>query len=95
MRLLPRSLFGRMALVLFAGLLFAQLLSSAINFAERDRLLLTLRYLDGLDYRTIGATLGVNPESVGQFLHRAKSRLARLVPHLQRWVEETAEQESP
>jgi len=40
MRLLPRSLFGRMALVLFAGLLFAQLLSSAINFAERDRLLL-------------------------------------------------------
>ncbi len=40
MRLLPRSLFGRMALVLFAGLLFAQLLSSVINFAERDRLLL-------------------------------------------------------
>ena len=40
MRLLPRSLSGRMALVLFAGLLFAQLLSSAINFAERDRLLL-------------------------------------------------------
>lgn len=40
MRFLPRSLFGRMALVLFAGLLFAQLLSSAINFAERDRLLL-------------------------------------------------------
>ncbi len=40
MRLLPQSLFGRMALVLFGGLLFAQLLSSVINFAERDRLLL-------------------------------------------------------
>ena len=40
MRVLPASLFGRMALVLFVGLLFAQLLSSAINFAERDRLLM-------------------------------------------------------
>lgn len=62
---------------------------------ERDRDLLTLKYLEGLDYRAIGEALDLNPESVGQFLHRAKSRLARLVPHLQRWVEETAEQESP
>lgn len=39
MRLLPQSLFGRLVLVLFGGLLVAQLLSAAINFAERDRLL--------------------------------------------------------
>ena len=39
MRFLPRSLYGRLALVLFAGLLVAQLLSAAINFAERDQLL--------------------------------------------------------
>ena len=40
MRLLPQSLFGRMTLVLFGGLIVAQLLSAFINFAERDRLLL-------------------------------------------------------
>lgn len=39
MRWLPQSLFGRLALILFGGLLIAQLLSAAINFAERDRLL--------------------------------------------------------
>ena len=55
---------------------------------ERDRLLLTMKYLDGLDYRTIGAALGVNPESVGQFLHRAKNRLAQRVPHLQAFLAE-------
>jgi len=39
MRLLPQSLFGRLALILFGGLLVAQLLSAVINFAERDRLM--------------------------------------------------------
>ena len=61
-----------------------QTLRAALQqLSERDRLLLTLRYLDGLDYRAIGEALGVNPESVGQFLHRAKRRLAKLVPHLE------------
>jgi len=40
MRWLPQSLFGRLALILFGGLLIAQLLSAVINFAERDRLML-------------------------------------------------------
>ncbi|OIR07059.1 osmolarity sensor protein EnvZ [mine drainage metagenome] len=40
MRLLPRSLFWRLTLVLAAGLIVAQLLSAALNLAERDRLLL-------------------------------------------------------
>jgi len=35
---LPGSLFGRLMLVLAGGLLLAQLLSAAINVAERDRL---------------------------------------------------------
>ncbi len=39
MRLLPQSLFGRLMLVLSGGLVIAQLLSAAINFVERDRLL--------------------------------------------------------
>ena len=39
MRLLPGSLFGRLALVLFGGLLVAQLLGAAIYLAERDQLL--------------------------------------------------------
>ncbi len=38
-RWLPRTLFGRLLLVLASGLLVAQLLSAAINVAERDRLL--------------------------------------------------------
>jgi signal transduction histidine kinase len=38
MRWLPGSLFGQLVLVLGAGLLMAQLLSAAINVAERDRL---------------------------------------------------------
>jgi signal transduction histidine kinase len=42
-RWLPRSLFGRLVLVLAGGLLLAQLLSAAINFAERDRLLVRAR----------------------------------------------------
>lgn len=39
MRLWPQSLFWRLMGVLLAGLLVAQLLSAAINFAERDELL--------------------------------------------------------
>ncbi len=58
------------------------------DLPERDRLLLTLRYLDGRDYRAIGAALGVNPESVGQFLHRAKVKLAKRVPHLKTFLAE-------
>jgi signal transduction histidine kinase len=37
-RLWPRTLFGQLLLVLTAGLLVAQLLSAAINVAERERL---------------------------------------------------------
>jgi signal transduction histidine kinase len=38
-RLLPRSLFGRLVLVMLAGLLTAQLITLYINTSERDRLL--------------------------------------------------------
>jgi signal transduction histidine kinase len=40
MQLLPRSLFGRLMLVLASGLIIALLLSTAINLQERDSLLL-------------------------------------------------------
>ena len=40
MRLLPRSLFGRLMLVLASGLIVAQLLSAAINLVERDSAIL-------------------------------------------------------
>ncbi len=39
MRLLPQSLFGRLMLVLASGLVVAQMLSAAINLAERDSVL--------------------------------------------------------
>jgi hypothetical protein len=40
MALLPRTLFGRLVLVLLAGLLTAQLLSFAIHMRERGKLLM-------------------------------------------------------
>ena len=43
MRLLPRSLFGRLMLVLASGLIVAQLLSAAINLVERDSVLVRAR----------------------------------------------------
>lgn len=39
MRLLPRSLFGRMVLILLGGLVGAQLISAAISLSERDQAL--------------------------------------------------------
>jgi RNA polymerase sigma-70 factor (ECF subfamily) len=54
---------------------------------ERDRLLLSLRFVDGLDYGAIAEVLRVHRESVGQLLHRAKARLARKVPELRQWVD--------
>jgi signal transduction histidine kinase len=38
-RLLPRSLFGRLVLILLGGLILAQLATAYINLAERDQLL--------------------------------------------------------
>jgi signal transduction histidine kinase len=38
-RLVPRSLFGRLVLILLGGLIFAQLATAYINLAERDQLL--------------------------------------------------------
>jgi len=38
-RLLPRSLFGRLVLILLGGLLFAQLVTAYINLSDRDQLL--------------------------------------------------------
>ena len=57
------------------------------KLGTRDRLLISLRFIDGQDYGRIAAVLRVAPDSVGQLLHRAKQRLARLVPHLAQWVD--------
>jgi RNA polymerase sigma-70 factor (ECF subfamily) len=66
----------------------AALRAALEDLAPRDRLLLTLRYLEGLDYRAIGHALSLHPESVGQLLHRAKERLAERVPGLRALVDE-------
>lgn len=39
MRLLPRSLFGRLILIMLSGLIVAQLVTAYINLTERDQLL--------------------------------------------------------
>ena len=51
-RWLPRSLFGRLMLVLAAGLALAQGLSAVINVAERDQLVrrsFGMQPADGVD----------------------------------------------
>jgi RNA polymerase sigma-70 factor (ECF subfamily) len=65
----------------------AGLRAALSRLPERDRLLLTLRFVDGLDYLRIAEILRIERESVGQLLHRAKQRLARLVPELAHWAE--------
>jgi RNA polymerase sigma factor (sigma-70 family) len=64
----------------------ARIRGALATLDERDRLLLSLRYLEGLDYRAIGAALGLKADSVGQLLHRAKERLARRVPDLEAYL---------
>lgn len=64
------------------------LLHALEGLAPRDRLLLTLKYVDGLDYGRIADVLRVRRDSVGQLLHRAKERLAKRVPELAHWVED-------
>lgn len=64
-----------------------QLRAALADLGPRDRLLLTMRFLEGHDYRAIGAALQLSPESVGQLIHRAKARLAERLPHLRSLVE--------
>jgi signal transduction histidine kinase len=56
--MLPRSLFGRLVLVLLGGLLLAQLATAYLNLAERDRLL----------YRAGGIQLAQRIADVTRFL---------------------------
>jgi RNA polymerase sigma-70 factor, ECF subfamily len=65
----------------------ASLRGALDRLPPRDRLILTMKFIDGLDYVRIAEVLRVRRDSVGQLLHRAKQRLAQLVPELQRWVE--------
>jgi RNA polymerase sigma-70 factor (ECF subfamily) len=65
----------------------ASLRQALDRLPPRDRLILTMKFLDGLDYAAIADALRVRRDSVGQLLHRAKQRLALLVPELRRWVE--------
>jgi RNA polymerase sigma-70 factor (ECF subfamily) len=60
----------------------ARVRSALGTLEDRDRALLTLRYLDGWDYAAIAGAVGVSPDSVGSLLHRARARLARVDPAL-------------
>lgn len=52
------------------------------QLSPRDRALLSLRFLDGLAYRAIAEALGIEVESVGSMLTRARRRLAERAPSL-------------
>lgn len=68
-----------------AGL--AALRAALAALPPRDRLLLTMKFIEGLDYAQIATVLHLQRDSVGQLLHRAKARLAKAVPELERWVD--------
>ncbi len=70
-----------------AGL--AALRAALAALPGRDCLLLTMKFIEGLDYAQIAEVLHLQRDSVGQLLHRAKARLAKAVPHLERWVDPT------
>lgn len=68
----------------------AALREALAGLPDRDRLLLTLRFLEGLDYRAIARLLDVRPDSVGPLLTRAKERLASRFPALVELLEPDA-----
>ena len=61
--------------------------AALLDLPRRDRLLLELRYLDGLSYRGIAEALDLAPESLGPLLARARRRLARRAPGLRGLIE--------
>lgn len=67
-------------------LTLGQVRSALERLPPRDRLLLTLRFFEDLDYGQIAAVLRIGRDSVGQLLHRAKARLAAELPHLPAWL---------
>ena len=72
MRLLPKSVFGRLVLVLLAGLLAAQIATIIINLSERDQLL----------YRTGGLRLAQQISDIVQLLDSLPSPDRRRVAAL-------------
>lgn len=97
MKWLPASLFGRLVLVLVVGLVVAQLLSAAINLAERDSMLVqasgmrvaqrvadAVKLLDSLspsDRARVAAVLSVPPLSVSLGGPRPEPEAAAGGPH--------------
>ena len=55
------------------------LLAHLAGLDERDRLLLTMRYLDGCDYDEVAAATGSTPHQARGLVHKALGRLRRRV----------------
>jgi len=62
--------------------LVQKLLQSLAELPKLQAEAFTLRYLAELDYSEIAESLGINPNSVGALLHRAKERLRRMLSHV-------------
>lgn len=59
------------------------------GLGARERLLLRLRHLEGLDYAAIAEALGIEPSSVGPLLSRARARLRDTAPDLEALLEDS------
>lgn len=67
--------------------LHAALEEALAKLAERDALILRLRYYDGQTQQAVGQALGIKPQQVQQIERRACQRLA-CSPSLRRWRED-------
>jgi len=65
------------------------ILEALDGLGARERLLLRLRHLEGLDYAAIAEALGIEPSSVGPLLSRARARLRDTAPDLEALLEDS------
>lgn len=72
---------------LYTQQLHAALEEALAKLAERDALILRLRYYDGQTQQAVGQALGIKPQQVQQIEIRARQRLARC-PALRCWRED-------
>jgi RNA polymerase sigma-70 factor, ECF subfamily len=65
-----------------ASELAQKLLQSLVKLPKPQAEAFTLRYAAELEYAEIAESLGVNPNSVGALLHRARARLRKMLSHV-------------
>jgi RNA polymerase sigma-70 factor (ECF subfamily) len=59
--------------------IYTKIESAIARLSERDRLIITLTYLEGMSASSVAETLNLSPSAVRVSLHRARKRLRRVL----------------